>query len=59
MRYVEIDGVRVDVKDCESCPLNYDGQNCRHPTDQSVIVDYDWLSGVAFPSMCPLREVEE
>ena len=59
MRYVEIDGMRVDVIDCERCPLLYCGENCLHPTIQSTIVDYDWLSGPAYPSMCPLREVDE
>lgn len=58
MRYVDIDGVRVVVEDCESCPLNYDGQDCLHPTTRGTIVDFDWVSGPPFPCMCPLREVD-
>lgn len=44
MRYVEIDGVRVDVEDCEGCPLNYDNQCCLHP-NQCTLVGFDWFSG--------------
>ena len=58
MRYVEIDGMRVDVIDCERCPLLYCDENCLHPAIQSTIVDFDWDVGI-FPCMCPLREADE
>ena len=59
MRYIEIDGHRVEVRCCEDCPCFADvdyygnGFNCNHPAG-----DIPSECG-GFGRNCPLREVKE
>lgn len=59
MRYIEIDGHRVEVGHCEDCPcyadVDYDGNTskCNHPKG-----DIPSDTGLGVGRNCPLREVE-
>ena len=53
-KYIEIDGVKCTVKECEECPVYDDRGICQHPkNDRGFSCDGVWLDG------CPLREVIE
>lgn len=57
MKYVEIDGIRVEVSGCKDCPCFMDvdyygnGFRCNHPMGDEP---EEWGYG----KDCPLREVE-
>lgn len=57
MRYIEIDGHRVEVRCCEDCPCfadgDYYGNGCNHPAGDSP------SECGGFGRNCPLREVKE
>lgn len=74
MKYIEIDGERVEVHGCLNCPF-YEGRDieyyCRHPS-RTQVESYEWVGGLVrsteyvrtskgrwIRSRCPLREVEE
>ena len=64
MRYIEIDGHKVEVESCEDCPLRELQMDscynylirivCRHPDNDGEEIDA-WGPS----SDCPLREVKE
>lgn len=51
MRYIEIDGERVEVHDCKDCPCYDQGSEyrgdatCRHPS-RSYVESYEWIGGL-------------
>lgn len=64
MRYIEIDGERIEVHDCEDCPCcdkadgGY-GASCKHPCN-SEVTKFGYRYGTFLEDAeCPLREVEE
>ena len=62
-RYVEIDGIRVEVGCCKECPLLERGPEeavpwCNHPlSDRMVTIDV--LEGGRVADVCPLRKVPQ
>lgn len=60
-RYVEIDGIRVEVDSCKECPLLDERSEeavpwCRHPlSDRMVTIDV--LEDGRVADVCPLRKV--
>ena len=63
VRYVEIDGIRVEVGCCEECPLLDERSEeavpwCNHPlSDRMVTIDV--LEGGRVADNCPLRKVSQ
>lgn len=61
-RYVEIDGIRVEVGCCKECPLLDERSEeavpwCNHPlSDRMVTIDV--LEGGRVADVCPLRKVD-
>lgn len=65
MRYIEIDGERIEVRGCEDCPCcdmgdgGY-GARCKHPSVSELWCDGTYRYGPFLgDAECPLREVEE
>lgn len=68
MRYIEIDGEKIEVHGCEDCPCYDDGDDgygaeCKHPS-VSEVWQYKYSlkryrSGASIGGPCPLREVIE
>lgn len=63
MKYVEIDGKRYGIKDCNSCPFFEEDvgypPECRHPClNTRTILSMETCYG-GIDAKCPLREVEE
>ena len=62
-RYVEIDGIRVEVGCCKECPLLERGPEeavpwCNHPlSDRMVTIDV--LESGRVADVCPLRKVPQ
>ena len=62
-RYVEIDGIKVEVECCEKCPLLDERSEeavpwCNHPlSDRMVTIDV--LEGGRVSDNCPLRKVPQ
>ena len=62
-RYVEIDGIRVEVGCCKECPLLDERSEeavpwCNHPlSDRMVTIDV--LEGGRVADVCPLRKVPQ
>ena len=62
-RYIEIDGIRIEVSRCEDCPLLGKGSEdavpwCRHPlSDKMVTIDV--LENGRVADAGPLREVPQ
>ena len=58
-RYIEIDGRKVNVKSCRTCPcyseVDKDGEGpwCRHPANCAMPME-----GQRYGKYCPLREVD-
>lgn len=71
MRYIEIDGQKIEVHGCEDCPCCDEGEGgygecgmtCKHPSVSKlwqVFTATIYRSGVSVGEVvCPLREVEE
>ena len=63
MRFIEIDGIRVNVERCIQCPCYDDGDagwgcQCKHPVFEGEPCNgYDAFRTVM--PFCPLREVIE
>ena len=63
MRYIEIDGERVEVRSCIDCPCCDEGDggygaSCKHPCN-SEVTKYGSRYGIFLEDAeCPLREVE-
>lgn len=51
MKYIEIDGEKVEVHDCKDCPCYDQGSEyrgcamCRHPS-RSHVESYEWVGGL-------------
>ena len=68
MKYIEIDGERIEVHGCDDCPC-YDGGDdgycavCKHPSTSETWRGFTGTvcrSGTFIEDVvCPLREVEE
>ena len=62
-RYIEIDGIKVEVWCCAECPLLNEGAEeavpwCNHPlSDRMVTIDV--LEGGRVADNCPLRKVSQ
>lgn len=68
MRYIEIDGERIEVHGCDDCPCYDDGDDgygavCKHPSTSETWRGYTatvYRSGTSIEDVvCPLREVKE
>ena len=63
VRYVEIDGIKVEVDSCEECPLLDERSEeavpwCNHPlSDRMVTIDI--LEDGRVADYCPLRKVSQ
>ena len=63
VRYIEIDGIRIEVSRCEDCPLLDKGSEdavpwCRHPLSNKMVT-IDVLENGRVADNCPLREVPQ
>ena len=61
-RYVEIDGIKVEVGCCKECPLLDERSEeavpwCNHPLSDRVVT-IDVLEGGRVADNCPLRKVD-
>lgn len=61
MKYIEIDGERIEVHDCLECPCHDDGDggygaSCKHPRNSEVAKGYRFGTFLE-DAECPLREV--
>ena len=70
MRYIEIDGERIEVHRCEDCPCCDQGDggygaSCKHPCNSEVTkygsryTYYARYGIILEDAECPLREVKE
>ena len=62
-RYIEIDGIKVEVECCKECPLLDAGSEnalswCNHPL-RGKMVTIDVLENGRVADYCPLREVPQ
>lgn len=63
VRYVEIDGIKVEVDSCEECPLLDERSEdavpwCNHPLSNRMVT-IDVLKGDRVADNCPLRKVSQ
>ena len=67
MRYIEIDGQRVEVSLCDDCPC-YDGgdggwgERCKHPKgdgESAPLGGYSHGEDIRYGPNCPLRKVPQ